>query len=205
MILDLDETLVHCNESTDQPYDHLICIRFANGDVVEVDPKLTKAGINIRPHAFEFLREMSKKFEIIIFTASHSCYANVVLNILDPDNQYITYRLFRDHCLQTKEGIFIKDLRIIANRKMKDITIVDNATYSFGFQLDNGIPIIPFYENREDTELIKLMGYLLQMDKSEDVRVFNREFFKYDLLESEWESSNALIDSLLTAGPGAQN
>jgi CTD small phosphatase-like protein 2 len=76
---------------------------------------------------------MSEIFEIIVFTASHSCYANVVLNILDPQNEYITFRLFRDHCLQTKEGIFIKDLRIIANRSLKNIAIVDNATYSFGF------------------------------------------------------------------------
>jgi CTD small phosphatase-like protein 2 len=100
---------------------------------------------------------MSEEFEIIVFTASHSCYANVVLNILDPENEFITFRLFRDHCLQTKEGIFIKDLRIIANRKLENIAIVDNATYSFGFQLDNGIPIVPFYDNNEDKELLSLM------------------------------------------------
>ena len=140
---------------------------------------------------------MSKHFELIIFTASHSCYANVVLNILDPDNQYITYRLFRDHCLQTKEGIFIKDLRIVANRKLKDVTIVDNATYSFGFQLDNGIPIIPFYDSPEDTELLKLMDYLLKLKQAEDVRSYNNEYFRYDLLTREWESSDQLIDKLL--------
>ena len=36
MILDLDETLVHCNETLDKPYDHLINIKFANGDEVDV-------------------------------------------------------------------------------------------------------------------------------------------------------------------------
>jgi CTD small phosphatase-like protein 2 len=30
---------------------------------------------------------------------------------------------------------------------------VDNAVYSFGYQLDNGIPIIPFYEDKRDEEL----------------------------------------------------
>jgi CTD small phosphatase-like protein 2 len=64
---------------------------------------------------------MSEEYEIIIFTASHSCYANVVLNILDPKNEFITYRLFREHCVQTKEGIYIKDLRIIANRDLENI------------------------------------------------------------------------------------
>jgi len=35
--------------------------------------------------------------------------------------------------METEEGVFIKDLRIIKNRKLKDIVIVDNAVYSFGF------------------------------------------------------------------------
>lgn len=76
---------------------------------------------------------MSKYYEIIVFTASHSCYANVVLDYLDPENKYIQYRLFRENCIQTDEGIYIKDLRVLMNRNLKDITIVDNAAYSFGF------------------------------------------------------------------------
>ena len=52
--------------------------------------------------------------------------------------------MYRDSCIQTEEGIYVKDLRIIANWSLKDIVIVDNAVYSFAFQLDNGIPIIPF-------------------------------------------------------------
>ena len=58
-----------------------------------------QAGINIRPHTRETLKELSKTFEIIIFTASHSCYANVVLDYLDPKNKYISHRLFRENCI----------------------------------------------------------------------------------------------------------
>lgn len=47
---------------------------------------LTQAGINIRPFAIEVLKDLSKQFEIIVFTASHSCYAAKVLEYLDPDN-----------------------------------------------------------------------------------------------------------------------
>jgi len=35
--------------------------------------------------------------------------------------------------VETNEGIFIKDLRVIANRDLKDILLVDNAAYSFGY------------------------------------------------------------------------
>jgi len=31
------------------------------------------------------------------------------------------------------DGVYIKDLRILANRRMKDIVIVDNAAYSFAY------------------------------------------------------------------------
>lgn len=36
---------------------------------------------------------------------------------------------------------------------MKDMLLIDNAAYSFGFQLDNGIPIIPYYNHKDDVEL----------------------------------------------------
>jgi len=36
------------------------------------------------------------------------------------------------------------------------MVLVDNAVYSFGYQLENGIPIIPFYDDKEDEELLHL-------------------------------------------------
>jgi len=48
--------------------------------------------------------------------------------------------------------------------------IVDNAVYSFGYQLDNGIPIIPFYEDKNDEELMHLIFYIDCLAKVPDVR-----------------------------------
>ena len=73
-------------------------------------------------------------FELIVFTASHACYANVVLDYLDPARQFIQHRLYRDSCIQTEEGFYVKDLRVI-NRSLSDLLIVDNAAYSFAFQV----------------------------------------------------------------------
>ena len=75
---------------------------------------------------------MSEFYEIMIFTASHGCYANVVLDYLDPQRLYIQHRLFRDSCIQTEEGVYVKDLRVI-NRDMCNMVIVDNAAYSFAY------------------------------------------------------------------------
>jgi CTD small phosphatase-like protein 2 len=99
---------------------------FPNGETVE-------AGINVRPYAIECLKEANKKYQVVVFTASHKFYADVVLDFLDPAHELIHYRLYRDSCFQTEDGVYIKDLRIIKNRTLKDMVIVDNAVYSFGF------------------------------------------------------------------------
>lgn len=48
-------------------------------------------------------------------------------------------------------GVYTKDLRVIQNRRLEDLILVDNSTYSFILQLQNGIPIIPYYNNKGDT------------------------------------------------------
>ena len=55
--------------------------------------------------------------------------------------------------METKNGFFIKDLRIIANKQLKDILIVDNLAHSFGFQIENGIPILEYHNDQNDCEL----------------------------------------------------
>ena len=35
--------------------------------------------------------------------------------------------------MATKNGFYIKDLRVIKNRSLKEMVIVDNLVHSFGF------------------------------------------------------------------------
>jgi len=90
--------------------------------------------------------------------------------------------MYRQHCLLTPEGYYVKDLRVIANREMKDLVIVDNSVYSFAYQIDNGIPIIPFYDDTADEEMLHLIFYLNCLSTAEDVRVQNREAFELETL-----------------------
>lgn len=78
----------------------------------------------------------------------------------------------------TKEGYYVKDLRVIGNRSLNDMVIVDNSVYSFAFQIDNGIPIIPFYKDPADEEMLHLIYYLNCLANVEDVRVQNRAAFE---------------------------
>jgi CTD small phosphatase-like protein 2 len=65
-------------------------------------------------------------------------------------------------------------LRIIKNRDLSDIIIVDNLVHSFGLQLDNGIPILDFTDNKHDRELLGLEKILIEAKGAEDVREFLR-------------------------------
>jgi len=189
LVLDLDETLIHCNDSPMKRSDVKLPIRFPQGDIIE-------AGINVRPYALEFLKEMNQHFEVIVFTASHKCYANVVLDYLDPYKQYIQHRLYRDSCVYTDEGVYVKDLRVIANRNLQDLILVDNAAYSFGFQIENGVPIIPFYENKTDQELRHLIPFLKRLSTMKDPREIIKKTFKfksYSLYNSQDEVMNNII------------
>mmetsp|Transcript_39254 Transcript_39254/g.59891 ORF Transcript_39254/g.59891 Transcript_39254/m.59891 type:complete len:94 (+) Transcript_39254:791-1072(+) len=53
---------------------------------------------------------------------------------------------------------------------MKDMMIVDNAIYSFGSQLSNGIPITPFKEDRNDREFRFLKRFLIDISTADDFR-----------------------------------
>lgn len=141
---------------------------------------------------------MSSYFEIIVFTASHSCYANVVLDYLDPKKQYIHHRLYRESCVPTPEGVHIKDLRIFINRDPTDLILVDNAAYSFGLQIDNGIPIIPYYDNKEDQELKTLMPFLRTLAEAQDVRELIRQTFKFHLY-TKYDSPKTALEKLVLA------
>lgn len=54
----------------------------------------------------------------------------------------------------------MKDLRVISNKRLDDVLLVDNAAYSFGSFVGNGIPILSFFEDWSDKELLYLTNYL---------------------------------------------
>lgn len=175
MIFDLDETLVHCiDDSLGTTPDVTLPVRLPSGDLINVRAK--QAGINVRPYAKEILQAARADFEVIVFTASHQCYADVVLDYLDPHHELIEHRLYRDSCVVI-DGCFVKDLRILNDRKLKDLTIVDNSALSFGMQLDNGVPIVSWYHDRGDTELLSLIEYLKTLLTVDDVRTVHRATF----------------------------
>lgn len=113
---------------------------------------------------------------MIVFTASHKCYADVVLDYLDPQHELIHHRLYRENCVSV-QGVYIKDLRVLVNRSLAHTVIVDNAAFSFAYQLDNGVPIISWRDDKQDVELFNLIDYMKVLATAEDIRVVNASTF----------------------------
>lgn len=177
VIFDLDETLVHCVQDPNQA-EAAIPVTFPTGETVIV-------GLNVRPYARECLAAVSSCCEVVVFTASQQCYADRVLDFLDPEGRYVSLRLYRQHCI-VSQGVHIKDLRILGNRRLEDITIVDNAAYSFAYQLDNGVPIVSWYDDTSDRELRNLVEYLRRSTVEPDVRVLHRQTFRLETFYEQY-------------------
>lgn len=192
LLFDLDETLIHtCTISENPQYvfrslteqNELALVKFIILILYIFFFNLNnKLGINVRPFCIEALHTLSKYFEIYVFTASSANYSNSIIDFLDPKNRYIKGILSRNHCLQTKSGFFIKDLRIIKNRELKNMIIVDNLAHSFGFQIENGVPILEFHNNKSDKELKYITNYLIEAAKFDDIREFNKKMLKLNEL-----------------------
>ncbi len=174
LVLDLDETLLHCLKDNNHGY-------AAHETILNLPGKSPiTLKFNIRPHAREFLEEMSRHYNIFVYTASEYAYARTLLDAIDPQRLYVKRVFDRRFCCITQKGYVVKDLRIFSREaKIKHMLLVDNSSYCFFPQLKNGIPIIPFENNKQDRELLDLKEYLkyLAKDTSKMVSV-NADYFK---------------------------
>jgi Dullard-like phosphatase family protein len=182
-VFDLDETLMHREYENYQNCDSVIKVQLPNSGNVEI-------GIYLRPHLFECIKEINKYYVLTIFTASQQIYADKVLDLIDPNNEFFVKRLYRDSCRKAileGETIFIKDIQIFKNVPQQKIVIIDNSVLSFCNQIENGIPILPFYSNRDDTELLDLILYLNHLYNANDIRVENKKIIG---LQKYYQSNN---------------
>ncbi|CAD8138950.1 unnamed protein product [Paramecium pentaurelia] len=185
LVFDLDETLLHCNENVNDPTDYTIMVNMPNEGMV-------KTKINVRPYCQQMLKLLSNHFELILFTAAYQYYADKALELIDPDRKLFQYRFYRESCLEIEEGLFIKDLRVIGNRQIENLLLIDNAPYSYCYQIDNGIPIIPFYDNKYDKELVFLTDYLLNLEKGKQWTYANKVHFRTYLYQQSHTAEECL-------------
>lgn len=159
LVLDLDETLVHSSFRAVQGADFVI--------PVQIEDITHYVYVAKRPGVDEFLIEMAKHYEIILYTASLNKYADPLLDLLDP-HRTIRTRLFRESCVYY-EGNYVKDLSIL-DRDLSKTIIVDNSPSSYIFHPQNAIDCSSFIDDPEDRELDQIASFLKGVKNAKDVR-----------------------------------
>ena len=170
LVLDLDETLVH---SQFQPFEVPSDITLK----IELEDELHDIHVMVRPGVKEFLENMGKIYEIVIFTASVSKYADPLLDIIDKEKN-CKFRLFREHCTPINT-CFVKEIKRLG-RQLKDIVIVDNSPMSYALNPENGLPISTWFDDKEDRELYNISSILEFLSFVPDVRNYIHQFVVND-------------------------
>ncbi len=137
---------------------------------IQDSPEIKDVYVSIRPYAIEMLKKLKKHAELIVFTAGHKTYAESIVASLNQISgvELFEHVLHRDFCTLTplisKDSNYqMKDLQILQDgRKIQNIVLVDNRAVGFAsLHLTNGIPIIDYEGDSNDTELYHLYDYLM--------------------------------------------
>ena len=174
LVLDIDETLVHSSFFPFEKNDLVLNVNF--------DGIFYNIYVLVRPGVEQFIKNISKFFEVITFTASIPAYASPLLDILDKERN-IQHRLYREHCTFVN-GVFVKDLKRL-NRNLKDVIIVDNSPLAFAFDSDNGLPILSWFDDPIDKELMNIQPLLEFLANTKDVRKYIKKFVKNNNINYE--------------------
>jgi Dullard-like phosphatase family protein len=138
LVIELEDTLVHSS------YDRKFGWRVAK-----------------RPGAEAFLAYMSSFYEIVVFTSGLNSYADPILNKLDPNKYYVSYRLYRAET-KYESGVHVKDLAHL-NRDMSRVILIDNDPAHFKYQPENSVQIPKWSDDPNDTALLDLIPFLEEL------------------------------------------
>ena len=88
LIWDMDETLVHVQYK-------LPGTEFHNHDFeITLESGITYA-VTKRPYMEKCLEHLAQYYEMAVFTAAEQEYADLIIDIIDPDKKYFMKRLYR--------------------------------------------------------------------------------------------------------------
>jgi TFIIF-interacting CTD phosphatase-like protein len=115
----------------------------------------------LRPGVIHLIRKLYHFFEIDIFTAAIKRYADNIVDKLDPNDEYINYRFYREHCIY--EGTKTVKKLVRMGRELNKIIFVDNIKYNAKYNMDNLYHVSSWKDDVYDEEMIKLQDLLIEI------------------------------------------
>ena len=115
----------------------------------------------LRPGVIHLIKKLYHFYEIDIFTAAIKRYADNIVNKLDPNDIYINYRFYREHCIYEGTKSVKKLIRI--GRDLNKIIFVDNIKYNAKYNMDNLYHVSSWKDDVYDEEITKLQDLLIEI------------------------------------------
>lgn len=174
LILDLDETLIH-SLSKGSPRS----LNGNNSNIIEIKLNniATLYHVHKRPYCDYFLKEISKWFDLEIFTASVKEYADPIIDwleselLFDSNNKVFKKRYYRNHCTYRNGVGYIKDLsKYFQTDDLRNVIILDNSPVSYALHGDNAVMIEGWINDQNDKDLLNLLPMLHSLSLCIDVR-----------------------------------
>lgn len=178
MILDLDETLIHSEFPMSQNTNYSTVISGYN------------IGINVRPGLNNFLSNLSKNYNLVLYSAGERLYVEASLEALNIKNFFYIILTKQETFNIPNTEYYIKDTDLVMeldriifqegqnqeNQKEKafvtinssletvedkrEAIIIDNSIFSFAFDLSKGILISDYTGNANDEELQDVLEFI---------------------------------------------
>lgn len=182
LILDLDETLIHSlSRGAPRSLGSSGSCRMIE---LKVNSVATLYYVYKRPFCEFFLKEISRWFELQIFTASVKEYADPIIDWLESEivdhqlaaksssQSIFTKRYYRGDCTYRPGVGYIKDLSKIFAKEddLKNVVILDNSPISYALQENNGVMIEGWINDQNDRDLLNLLPMLYSLSLCIDVR-----------------------------------
>ena len=179
LILELDETLIHTSfvQVPNCDYDYKFNINFLERPVTVFVYK--------RPYLNEFLYQMSKYYNIIIYSSNVPEYSNPLIDKLY-EEKVIYKRIYKDKKIELN-GKLISDLTKLIYEYGKNIIIIsNNSLHSFiNDSNNNTLPINSWNFKKSDDELIKLKSFLEFLSSVNDVRDYIKGIAVKNIIDYE--------------------
>ena len=136
LVIDLDETLIHSlAKGGRMSTGHMVEVKLAtpapyNGLSLGPQHPILYY-VHKRPYCDDFLKRVSRWYNLVVFTASVQEYADPVIDWLEQEKQFFSARYYRQHCT-FRNGAYIKDLSSV-EPDLSKVMILDNSPLSYIF------------------------------------------------------------------------
>jgi TFIIF-interacting CTD phosphatase-like protein len=168
LILDLDETLIHGrSEPLQRPADMIL------GDL----------HIYFRPHVSHFISVLSNYYEMAIWSSASEEYVEAVADRLFGSPNNLRFLWSHGRCTQrlnpeTGDTIYLKDLKKVKRNgfTLNRVIILEDEPIKVSRNYGNAVYVRPFFGQEDDSELLELEAFLVNVSAEEDFRKIDKRF-----------------------------